>query len=158
MSNEAIPLRLPHSLRSFAMTRRKIMKDCIFCKIVSGELPSHKVYEDEETLAFLDIMPNNPGHTLVIPKKHYQNYEAIPDELLAKVILVTKKVGKSLKDGLGAKGYNVCQNNDPESGQVVPHLHFHVIPRIEGDGFKFWPQKPYPEGEDLKVLEKIKIK
>lgn len=133
------------------------MKECIFCKIVEGDLPSYKVYEDTEVLAFLDIMPNNHGHTLVIPKKHYANFEEIPEELLAKVILVTKKVGKAIKDGLGVKGYNVCQNNDPVAGQMVPHLHFHVIPRIEGDGFEAWPQTPYPEGEDQKTLEKIKI-
>lgn len=133
------------------------MSDCIFCKIVAGEIPSHKVYEDNETLAFLDIMPNNHGHTLVIPKKHYQNFEEIPDELLSKVILTSKKVGKAIKDGLGVGGYNVCENNDPVAGQIVPHLHFHVIPRVEGDGFKAWPQAPYPEGEDKKILEKIKI-
>lgn len=133
------------------------MQDCIFCKIVEGKLPSNKVYEDKDVFAFLDIMPNNHGHTLVIPKKHYKNFEEIPEELLVKVVLATKKVGKSIKDGLGVEGYNVIENNDPVAGQVVPHLHFHVIPRFEDDDFQLWPQAPYPEGEDKKVLEKIKI-
>ncbi|MDD5749554.1 MAG: HIT family protein [Patescibacteria group bacterium] len=132
------------------------MSDCIFCKIIKKELPSYKVYEDENTLAFLDIAPVNHGHSLVVPKEHYQHIEEIPPELLAKVILVVQKVGQSIKKNL-ASGYNLQLNNDSVAGQVVPHLHFHVIPRHEGDGLKLWSQAEYPEGKAEEVLNKIKI-
>lgn len=129
---------------------------CIFCKIVAGEIPSFKVYEDEGVYAFLDIAPVNYGHTLVVTKKHYANMEEIPEEELCRLIKAVKKVGKALKDGLGAAGYNIGENNDPVAGQVVPHIHFHVIPRRIDDGLKLWPQGKYGEGEAENVAEKIK--
>lgn len=130
---------------------------CVFCKIISGELPSYKVYEDENTLAFLDINPVNPGHTLVVPKKHFANIEEADEESLCQVIRTAKKVGLSLKKKLGAVGYNVLEANDPEAGQSVPHLHFHLIPRLADDNLKFWPQRKYSEGEAEVILRKIKI-
>jgi len=130
---------------------------CIFCKIISGEIPSYKVYEDEHTLAFLDINPVNPGHTLVLPKKHLANIEAADELTLCQVIKIVKKVGVSLKKNLGAAGYNVLENNDPAAGQIVSHLHFHVTPRTTDDGLKLWPQKKYGKGEAEAVLNKIKI-
>ncbi|OGF24653.1 HIT family hydrolase [Candidatus Falkowbacteria bacterium RIFCSPLOWO2_12_FULL_45_13] len=130
---------------------------CIFCKIISGELPSYKVYEDEFTLAFLDINPVNPGHTLVVPKRHVTNIEAVDEETLCQVVKAVKKVGLSLKKNLGVAGYNLGVNNDPVAGQVVAHLHFHIIPRLAGDGFKLWPQKEYGDGEAEAVFAKIKI-
>ncbi|MDO8529774.1 MAG: HIT family protein [bacterium] len=130
--------------------------DCIFCKIISGEIPSHKVYENEHTLAFLDIAPVNPGHTLVVSKKHFANLEEADEETLCQAIKTVKKIGKALKDGLQIEGYNVGVNNDPVSGQIIPHLHFHVIPRIKNDGLKLWPQRKYADGEAEKVLEKIR--
>lgn len=133
------------------------MSDCIFCKIVNQELPAFKVYEDEEFLAFLDIMPVNPGHTLVIPKTHYKNMEEIPEDVLGRLMGIVKKIGLSIKDNLGAESYNINENNDPAAGQIIPHIHFHVIPRNEGDGLKLWPQEKYAEGEAEKVLEKIKF-
>jgi histidine triad (HIT) family protein len=133
------------------------MEACVFCKIVSGEIPSYKIYEDESALAFLDIMPVNPGHTLVIPKKHYENIEAIPEEELADLIKVVKKVGLALKNGFGAKGYNLTENNDPIAGQIIPHLHFHLIPRVEGDDLKLWPQGKYGEGEAETVALRLKV-
>lgn len=135
----------------------EIFMDCIFCKIVNGEIPSYKVYEDDNTLAFLDIAPVNPGHTLVIPKKHYANFEEIPEEDLCELIKVVKKVGQSIKEGLGVEGYNVMENNDPIAGQIIPHIHFHVIPRLGGDGLKLWRQSEYKEGEAEETLNKIKI-
>jgi len=131
--------------------------DCIFCKIVAGVVPSHKVYEDEDTLAFLDIAPFNPGHTLVISKKHYANLEEIPEEELCKVMKTVKKIGKIIKIGLGAVGYNVISNNDPVAGQLVPHLHFHIVPRTEKDGFKGWPRGKYSEGETEEIIKKLSI-
>lgn len=132
--------------------------DCIFCKIVAGEIPSYKIYENEKTLAFLDIAPVNPGHVLVIPKKHYVNFEDIPEDELCEVVRAVKKVGQALKSGLGLSGYNVIENNDPIAGQIIPHLHFHIIPRVEGDGLRLWPQSKYGEGEAEEVLGKIKNK
>ena len=131
--------------------------DCIFCKIVAGELPCYKVYEDDDVLAFLDVAPVSFGHVLVVPKKHFVNMEDIPEDELCKVIKAVKKIGKALKGGLGVAGYNVQVNNDPIAGQIVPHIHFHVIPRREGDGLELWPQGKYGEGEAEEILEKIKI-
>lgn len=133
------------------------MNDCIFCKIINGELPSYKVYEDEHTLAFLDINPVNPGHTLVVPKKHFADIEAASEEALIQIIQTVKKVGASLKKNLGTAGYNIQVNNDPTAGQIVPHLHFHLVPRLANDGLKLWPQKKYKTGEAEEVLNKIKI-
>lgn len=133
------------------------MEDCIFCKIVKGELPSYKVYEDEHTLAFLDISPVNHGHTLVIPKKHHSNMEDINQEELNQVIATVKKIGQAVKEKLGAPSYNIGENNDKEAGQIIPHIHFHVIPRFGNDCLKLWPQGPYKEGEAEQVLAKLKI-
>jgi len=130
---------------------------CIFCKIIAGELPGYKVYEDEHTLAFLDINPVNYGHTLVVPKKHLINIEDVDEETLCRVIKTVKKVGLALKKKLGVPGYNVQVNNDPAAGLIVPHLHFHVVPRFPDDGLKLWLQKQYPEGAADEVLNKIKI-
>lgn len=130
--------------------------DCIFCKIVKGEIPSYKVYEDDETLAFLDIAPVNPGHTLVIPKDHFENLYTLPDEALTRLMLTAKKVALGVKKGIGADGINIAMNNGKAGGQVIFHAHLHVIPRIEGDGLKLWPQKSYKEGEAESVTKKIK--
>src|SRR3989344_662416 len=121
-------------------------KDCIFCKIVKGEIPSCKIYEDSDTLAFLDIAPVNPGHTLVIPKEHFENLYTLPDETLAGLILTAKKIAQAIKKGIGADGVNIGMNNEKSGGQVIFHAHLHIIPRIEGDGLKLWPQKSYKEG------------
>jgi len=132
--------------------------DCLFCKIISGEIPSNKVYEDENVLAFLDINPVNHGHTLVIPKRHVANIEEASEEQLAQVMSVIKKIGQSIKDGLGVKGYNVMENNDSVAGQIISHLHFHIIPRHEGDGLKLWPsRRSYEGGQAEEILAKIKI-
>ncbi|MDA3840131.1 MAG: HIT family protein [Patescibacteria group bacterium] len=132
------------------------MSNCIFCKIVEGSLPSNKVYEDENVLAFLDIAPIHSGHILVIPKKHFSNLEEIPEDLLSDVIKVVKQMGLALKKGMACEGYNLVENNDPVAGQDVPHIHFHLIPRVKGDGLGLWPSKEYKEGEAQEVLEKIK--
>ena len=132
------------------------MGDCLFCKIVKGEIPSYKVYEDDYVLAFLDAFPVSAGHVLVIPKKHFANYEEIDEENLFKIYRVVKKIGKALKSGLGVSGYNTTVNNGAVSGQVIPHLHIHLIPRRKGDGLKLWPQGKYEKGEEEIVLKKIK--
>jgi histidine triad (HIT) family protein len=128
------------------------MENCIFCKIANGEIPSYKVYEDDKALAFLDIAPVSPGHTLIIPKKHFQNMESIPDDELIHSIKVVKKIGQVIKKKLNAPGYNISVNNDPIAGQIVPHLHFHVIPRKEGDGLKLWPQEKIDPKKAMEIL------
>ncbi len=128
---------------------------CIFCQIINNEIPSPRVYEDDKALAFLDIAPVNPGHTLVVPKRHYENIEAIPAEELGELMKTVKKIGALLKDKLGIPGYNVMENNDPVAGQVVRHLHFHIIPRHEGDGLALWPGHSYKEGEAEEILKKL---
>jgi histidine triad (HIT) family protein len=132
------------------------MPECIFCKIVAGAIPSHKVYEDEKVLAFLDIAPVHPGHTLVITKSHFANFEEINEEDLANLIKAVKRIGKAMKDGLGVEGYNMQVNNDPVAGQIIPHIHFHIIPRKKDDNLKLWSQGKYPEGEAEVYSRKIK--
>ena len=122
-----------------------------------GEIPSYKIYEDDNILAFLDIAPVSPGHVLVVPKKHFKNMEEIDIEILQDLIAVVKKIGIKIKENVGASGYNICINNDSVAGQVVPHLHFHIIPRKEGDGLMPWPQKEYSEGEADEIAKKIKL-
>lgn len=129
---------------------------CVFCKIISGELQSYKVYEDENVLAFLDIKPTNPGHVLVVPKKHHANLEEIAEADLAVLITIVKKVGRLLKDKLAVVGYNVVCNNDPIAGQVIPHLHFHVIPRHQGDGLELWHGHSCTPEEANEILNKLK--
>jgi histidine triad (HIT) family protein len=132
------------------------MPGCIFCRIASGELPSTKVYEDEQTLAFLDITPINPGHTLVIPKKHATDVFEIEEDEWVAIMKTARKVAHALEKALGAHGVNVDTNNREAAGQVVFHSHVHVIPRFEGDGFTHWKGKSYAEGEAAKVSDKIR--
>ncbi len=130
------------------------MNECIFCKIIKGEIPSHKVYEDADLIAFLDISPINEGHTLVIPKKHFRNAIETPDEVIMKVINIGKKVAKALMKN-GASGINFSFNNEEASGQTVFHTHLHVMPREPGDGHKTWATKKYKDGEAAEIAKKI---
>lgn len=132
------------------------MGDCIFCKIIKGEVPCTKIYEDNEVLAFLDIGPVNKGHTLVMPKEHYETLLDIPDDLLCAVSEAVKNLSKAVKKGTGCGGICILQNNFKISGQLVPHYHVHIIPRLGTDGLKHWPQGEYKEGEADRVAEKIK--
>ncbi len=117
--------------------------DCIFCKIVEGGLPAYKVYEDSNVVAFLDIFPIHPGHTLVVPKKHYVDIFDTPDSELQNVIAAAKKISPAVMKATKADGINIGMNNKLASGQVVMHTHLHVIPRYKDDGLKTWPQRPY---------------
>ena len=131
------------------------MNDCIFCNIIAGEMRSFKVYEDEHTIAFLDIHPNNIGHTLVISKDHFENIYGIPDEALCRVMIVVKKLAIAIKNGVDADGIHIAMNNESGAGQEVPHAHIHIIPRFHEDGFTHWPQKNYKEGEAEIIVKKI---
>lgn len=106
---------------------------CIFCSIAKGEIPSAKVYEDKDYLAFLDISQATTGHTLVIPKKHVANLAEADPETLSGLVLTVQKVEKQITSVLGIKDYNVLTNQGPLAGQSVNHLHFHILPRTEGD-------------------------
>lgn len=128
------------------------MSDCIFCKIIKGEIPSNKVYEDDEVLAFLDIGPINKGHCLNIPKEHYDNLVELPEDLAEQVMRVVKKVAPSVLEITQADGFNVGLNNGEAAGQVVMHAHFHIIPRLNDDGLEHWPRQEYTDGEEREEI------
>lgn len=134
------------------------MENCIFCKIVAGEIPSMRVYEDADCIATLDIGPATEGHTLIIPKKHAKDITEVPAEDLGKLFKVAAQVGTLQMERLGAKGFNVVQNNGTAAGQTVMHFHIHVIPRYEnGPQVAAWdPTEPGFDtlGETLKKLTK----
>ena len=114
------------------------------------------MYEDNDTLAFLDIRPVNPGHTLVIPKEHFRNVLDVPDSVFAKVAVAAQKVARAVKSGMQADGVNVSSSHEPAAGQEVFHLHLHIIPRFESDGLKHWPHKEYGPDEPARVAEHIR--
>ncbi|MFH1770076.1 MAG: HIT family protein [archaeon] len=132
------------------------MNDCIFCKIVNtGEIPSSKIYEDNEFYAFLDINPINKGHVLVVPKTHCRNLLDFPRNQEADAMEVLKKVAKAVVKATNADGFNMGMNNEPAAGQVIFHAHFHIIPRFKDDGLHSWPDKNYDEGEMEKYRQEI---
>jgi histidine triad (HIT) family protein len=110
------------------------MDECIFCQIVDGEIPSRTVYEDENTVAFLDANPLSAGHTLVIPKAHHERLQDLPEDLSAAVFSTLHRVTGAVEKAVDADAANVAFNNGEAAGQEVPHVHGHVIPRFEGDG------------------------
>ncbi|MDQ0223097.1 HIT family protein [Streptococcus moroccensis] len=107
------------------------MTDCIFCKIVSGDVPSSKIYEDDHVLAFLDITQVTPGHTLLIPKQHVADLFEMDSDLASTVFARLPKIARQLKEKLGAKGLNIVNNNGELAGQTVFHSHIHLLPRLE---------------------------
>jgi len=129
---------------------------CIFCKIIAGEIPCMRVFETDDLLSFLDIGPLAEGHLLVIPKQHYERLEDMPP---AAVVVVTRhlpELGKTLMQVTGAAGYNILQNNGKASGQVVMHVHFHLIPRVAGDGLGYrWNATQYPKGRAEQLQQQI---
>ena len=107
--------------------------DCLFCKIVSGEIKSNKVYEDELTYAFLDIFPVTKGHTLVIPKKHAQHIEEMDNDSTSALLISAKKVSERIRNTLNYPATTIGINNGPEAGQEIGHVHIHIIPRKESE-------------------------
>ena len=130
--------------------------DCIFCKIVSGEIPHWKVYEDDETMAFMNLHPTNKGQVLVIPKDHVENIYGFSEELAARLMLTTKKLSTAVKNALDADGVNLIMNNEEAAGQEIFHAHMHIIPRFNDDGLKHWPAHDYAEGEIEDFGEKVR--
>ena len=115
--------------------------DCVFCKIAAGEIPSMKILEDGQSIAFLDINPLAEGHVLLIPKKHFETLDEMSPDLVAAVTAHLPLLVAAVTRVAGAEGCNVFQNNGRASGQVVPHVHFHVIPRRAGDALGYrWPR------------------
>jgi len=134
------------------------MGDCIFCKIIQGEIPATKVYEDEKVLAFMDINPLNDGHTLIVPKRHAETiFEIDPQDLIA-TIKVAQRLAIAIKKALDSDGMIVVQLNNKAAGQMVPHLHIHLIPRWENDGLQIgkWEMKPGDMEKIKDIAEKIK--
>jgi len=134
------------------------MGDCVFCRIVKGEIPCVKIWEDENTIAFLDVSPASVkgGHTLVLPKQHFELITDVPDEILTDVTRTIKKITKVLLKE--AEGVNVLQNNKDAAGQFVKHVHFHLIPRYKNDGIiiEKWKPKKYGKGEMENIAERLK--
>jgi len=130
--------------------------DCLFCKIRDGQIPSTKVYEDDQVFAILDINPVNPGHTLVITKEHFEDTASTPDEVICHVASVCRKLAKVINNVLDYPAFNFEVNNGPIAGQVIMHTHWHVVPRSADDGLKHWPGKPYAPGEADEVANQIK--
>jgi histidine triad (HIT) family protein len=125
---------------------------CIFCKIVAGQIPCFKLLEDDNTIAFMDINPVNPGHALAVAKGHWPTVDVIPPDVLAAVAQTAQKVAKAVVKELQPNGVNLLQANGAGAGQTVPHLHIHIMPRRAGDAVSLnWEPKP----GDMKEIEEI---
>ncbi len=132
------------------------MENCIFCKIIAGEIPSAKVYEDELVYAFLDISPINKGHVLVIPKEHHESVAAVNEETVGRMMKIGSRIGIALKRELDADAYNLHLADGTAAGQVVMHAHLHIVPRWIEDGFHWnWRQLSYNDGEMADISAKI---
>lgn len=130
--------------------------DCIFCAIAAGEIPSFKIYEDDQVLAYLDINPFTLGHTLVIPKAHSECLLDAEDATLATVLARVKKIAAHIKSALPCDGFNILQNNGEAAGQTVKHLHFHIVPRYGSEPIVFESHKG--NMDELKALsERIRL-
>ena len=131
-------------------------ENCIFCKILNGDIPSTKIYEDDQFVIMLDIGPASFGHALILPKDHYANIFEMPEEVLSKSICLAKTFGEKLVKALGADGLNLVQNNGTAAGQTVFHYHLHLIPRYDGDsiGDLWTPGSLNPEARQ-EILDKL---
>lgn len=132
------------------------MKNCLFCKIIAGEIPAAKIYEDNDVLAFLDLFPVTKGHALVIPKQHAQDIFAIDVDSLKKVIVAVKILSGKIKSTLGADGIRISQSNGKQAGQDIFHVHFHIIPRYENDGVAMSETTAaHPQRADVGQLQQL---
>lgn len=127
--------------------------NCIFCKLASGEIPSYTVYEDDTFRAILDAAPAGEGHTLILPKAHYENLFELPEDVAADAMRLAKKIATLLRDRMHCDGVNILQNNGAAAGQTVMHYHLHVIPRTEGDGHlaPWTPVQRSPEEQEATI-------
>ena len=134
--------------------------NCVFCRIAAGVHPAEIVYQDERVIAFLDINPLNPAHTLVIPKAHVERLSDLPAELTGPLLTAAARVAKAAQEALGAAGVNLVLNDGRAAGQAVPHLHLHVVPRFPGDGGRsLHSLLPVKSGLDLpEIAAKLRAK
>ena len=133
------------------------MTDCLFCRIVIGELEAQIVFEDDDSLAFLDHRPLFPGHCLLVPRKHFETLDEIPPDLIQPIFSNAQLLSRAVRSAMASEGTFVAMNN--RVSQSVPHLHVHIVPRRKGDGLKgfFWPRNKYSSQEEMiSVREKIK--
>ena len=128
------------------------MSDCLFCKIVAGQIPCAKIYEDDEMIAFLDIKPINPGHILIVPKAHHQDLLDTPPDLIASMMRFVPTLGKAMLQATGAEGFNLGVNTGKAAGQVVFHTHVHLMPRKIGDGYDLWHGKAYGNNDEMNKM------
>ena len=133
------------------------MRNCIFCKIAGGEIPSVKIYEDELIYAFMDISPINYGHTLVIPKEHHTSVATIPEATGGRMFRVGSRIGVAMRRALDCDGFNLHLSDGTVAGQVVMHAHLHIVPRWTDDGFHWnWRQLKYEsDAQRDEIAEKI---
>ena len=133
------------------------MKDCIFCKIANGEIPSATLYEDEDFRVILDLGPASKGHALILPKAHAANIYEISDDMAAKAMILAKKMATKMTEALKCDGFNIVQNNGEPAGQTVFHFHMHLIPRYEGDQVGItWKPGTLTDEVKNEILEKLK--
>lgn len=131
-------------------------KNCIFCKILAGDIPSAVVYEDEEFKIILDVGPAAKGHMLILPKEHYSDILTMPEELVAKAFILAKKMAAKMESVLGCDGINVVQNNHEAAGQTVFHFHIHLIPRMKHDKIGVtWKPGILSDADRKDLLEKF---
>ena len=132
--------------------------DCIFCKIIDGEIPAVKVLDEELVIAFMDINPSSKGHMLVVPKRHAENIFEIPESDLAATVKAVKRCAKAVKEALNAEGITILQLNGKASDQIIPHFHIHIIPRWENDGLPVstWEMKQGDMEEIKDIARKVK--
>ena len=134
------------------------MTDCIFCKIIAGEIPSYTIYEDEEFKVFLDINPASKGHALIVPKTHYANLYEIDEEVAARAMKLAKKLATRMTKVLGCDGFNLLQNNNEAAGQTVFHFHLHLIPRYENPKNKYilnFPNEAFSSEEMAEICASL---
>ncbi len=132
-------------------------EECIFCKIIRGEIPSDKIYENKHIFSLLDNNPIAPGHTLVIPKKHFKTILDIPEQELCELIKGVKKMTMAVVEATDAPGFNIIVNGKKAAGQLVDHIHFHIIPRFKHDNIRYeCPAIKYKEGQKQEIMDRIK--
>jgi len=133
-------------------------KECIFCKIIRNEIPTPKIFENEKFLAFLDINPVNFGHALIVPKEHTETIISAKSLILREMLPVSKKIAAAIMEARKAQGFNLCINNYKAAGQLVPHLHLHVVPRYDADSVTIDKQKTkkYLPGEMERLASQLK--
>lgn len=135
-------------------------ENCIFCKIIGGQIPSATIYEDEDFKVILDISPAAKGHALILPKEHYANIYELPEELAARAMVLAKRLASHMTEKLHCDGFNLVQNNGEIAGQTVFHFHMHLIPRYkEGENTNLltWKQLSYGEGEAAELAELLRM-